>query len=346
MKKSILDEVSEATAAIASDRAIRKAGAESEHYKKLYKQAIKDLDDAQAREDAWLQIHDHRAPIKIRPQFKDSIDEAVGVLMLSDIHFEERVDPNTVNNQNEYNPDIARKRLAKFRESAMALVRKERTLARIKKLVLWFGGDMVTGFIHEELRETNWLHPLEAVQQVRVELVNILGFLLDHGGFDEIAVVCNYGNHGRTTEKMRISNAHRTSYEWMMYRDIAAQFSKEKRTKFLIADGYLEHIHAFDYLLRVHHGDGLKYGGGIGGLTVPLYRKVAGLNQTIRADWDILGHFHNLMYLPRATVNGSVIGYSPYAVKRCNSPMEAPQQAFFLVAKGHGPTCFNRVFCQ
>lgn len=346
LKRSLVDELEHSVNALASDRAIRKASAESDHFKKLYRQALKDLDDAQAREDAWLQIHDHRAPVSIAPRFKPSVDEAVGVLMLSDIHFEERVDRSTVNGRNEYTPDIARARLAKFRDSALQLIRKERALARINDLVLWFGGDMVTGFIHEELRETNWLHPLEAVQQVRVELVNLLGYLLDHAELSSIRVVCSYGNHGRATDKMRISNAHRTSFEWMMYRDIASQFCKEKRLQFLIADGYLEHANVLGTVLRFHHGDGLKFQGGIGGLTVPLNRKVAALNQAIRADWDCLGHFHSLQYLPRAVVNGSVIGLSPYAVKRVNAPAEPAQQAFFLVAKGHGPTCFNRVFCE
>lgn len=346
MKKTIVEEIEQSVSTIQSDMAARRSGAEAKRMGTLYKQALKALDEAQAREDAWLQIHEHRAPIKLKPQFKPSIDEAVGVLMLSDIHFEERVDPATVNGRNEYNPDIARARLAKFRQNSLSLVRKERNLARIKHLVLWWGGDMMTGHIHEELKETNWLHPVEAIEQVRKELVDQLGFLLDHGDFSGISVVCNYGNHGRTTEKMRISNAHRTSYEWMMYRSIAQQFAGEKRVKFQIADGYLEHIQVLETNLRTHHGDGLKYQGGIGGMTVPLNRKVASLNQTIYADWDLLGHFHSLMFLPRATVNGSVIGPSAYAVKRVNAPSEVPQQAFFLVAKGRGPTCFNRVFCE
>jgi rhodanese-related sulfurtransferase len=39
-----------------------------------------------------------------------------------------------------------------------------------------------------------------------------------------IKVVCKFGNHGRTGEKIRISTGYKNSYEWMVYHFIAAEF--------------------------------------------------------------------------------------------------------------------------
>jgi hypothetical protein len=79
----------------------------------------------------------------------------------------------------------------------------------------------------------------------------------------------------------------------------------------------------------------VKYQGGIGGLTVPLNKAVIGWNNARYADVTCGGHWHQYLPLPNAVVNGSLIGYNPYAEWIRASP-EKPQQASFVVDKKHG----------
>jgi hypothetical protein len=80
----------------------------------------------------------------------------------------------------------------------------------------------------------------------------------------------------------------------------------------------------------------VKFGGGVGGITIPIRKKLAAWNSAIRADLTVMGHFHQLMDGGDFVVNGSLIGYNEFAQAIGASPEEA-RQAFFLVhARGGG----------
>jgi hypothetical protein len=55
------------------------------------------------------------------------------------------------------------------------------------------------------------------------------------------------------------------------------------------------------------------------------------------AHCDFLGHFHQFTPHRRFMVNGSLIGYSPYAL-RVKAEFEPPQQVFCLWDKSRGKT--------
>jgi hypothetical protein len=50
-----------------------------------------------------------------------------------------------------------------------------------------------------------------------------------------------------------------------------------------------------------------------------------------------LGHFHQLEKSKKYAVNGSLIGWNPYAA-RIKADFERPQQTFILIDKEWGPT--------
>ena len=56
-------------------------------------------------------------------------------------------------------------------------------------------------YIHEELEESNYLSPTQATRFAKEKkIITAIKFYLQHGKFDKITVVCNYGNHGRTNK--------------------------------------------------------------------------------------------------------------------------------------------------
>ena len=256
--------------------------------------------------------------------------KATAILLASDWHVGERVDSPSVNYLNEYNPDIARKRARNFFSHARYLIEKERSKTEIEHCVLWLGGDLITGYIHEELEESNYLSPIEESLLIQELVSEGIAFLLTC--VKDVTVVCNYGNHGRTGKKKRISTGAKNSYEWLVYQHLSKQLPE---ARWLIASGYFNYLKLYNFNLRFHHGDGISYMGGVGGVTIPLIKFVNRANSQTRADLDFVGHFHQLTFHNQFVVNGSLIGVTPYSVG-CGFSYERPQQGFILVHEKHG----------
>ena len=95
------------------------------------------------------------------------------------------------------------------------------------------------------------MSPTEATILAKELILGGLRHLEDHGNFKKIIVVCNYGNHGRTTKMRRQSTGYKNSYEWMMFKEIQIPFINnrpEKRKNFL---SYSYVLHKFVELLEL-----------------------------------------------------------------------------------------------
>lgn len=268
---------------------------------------------------------------------------AVPVLVASDWHLEERVDPKTVDGVNEFNLQIAEARITKFFQRGLELVGMLRTRSNIDTLVLAVLGDLITNMIHEDQAESNYLSPTEATLTAYRWLCGGIDLLLKEGGFKRLLIPCCFGNHGRVTKKMRVSTAAKTSYEWMMYRLAAERYANDKRIEFQIADGYFTFVKIYDYVIRCHHGNGIQYQGGVGGVSIPLNKAIAQWNKMRHADLDILGHWHARQMSSNFVVNGALIGFSPYSIIIKGS-YERPQQSLFLMHPRWGKTVEMPVF--
>jgi hypothetical protein len=89
------------------------------------------------------------------------------------------------------------------------------------------------------------------------------------------------------------------------------------------------------FTVRAIHGYQISYGGGVGGLSIPLNKWLYRSNGNIRADLTLLGHFHQRLDGNSFLVNGSLIGHSPYA-EAFVFPFEPAQQTFFSVLARDG----------
>ena len=49
---------------------------------------------------------------------------------------------------------------------------------------------------------------------------------------------------------------------------------------------------ASKFNLRLYHGHQIKYSDGVGGLTIPLNKWQAKQDQIVRADFNLMGHYH------------------------------------------------------
>ena len=263
--------------------------------------------------------------------------ESIAVLVGSDWHIEERVDPKVVDGVNEFNLEISTARVEKFFQNGLSMIEMCRARTRIDTLVLALLGDIITGYIHEELTENNYLSPVEAVHKSYLLIQGGIDFLLKEGGLSKVIIPCCVGNHGRTTHRQRVSTSVKNSYEWLLYQFLAMAYKNDPRVQFIIADGYFVFADLYNTKIRFHHGEDIKYIGGVGGLTIPLNKAIAQWNKMRRVDIDVLGHWHTRINTRDAVVNGSLIGYSAYSIY-IKASYEPPSQNFFLVHPEYGKT--------
>lgn len=262
--------------------------------------------------------------------------QAACVLLCSDWHIGERVDRAAVSGRNEYNPAIAQKRLGKLIEGYLWMIEAWRAGRTgygwsIDTAVVWLGGDIITGMIHEDLAETNYLSPTQEVLLAQEMCTKLLDSVAAHPGIKRVLVPTSFGNHGRDTLDRRVSSSWSRSYEWMLYKMLQKQYAGGK-VQVQVTQDEVSRMDVLGTKLRFSHGDAMKYGGGIGGMTIPARKWLAKLDGTEKADVTNIGHFHQYVDLGDFVVNNCLIGFSPYA-QRVASYTPASQVCYLIDAK-------------
>lgn len=260
---------------------------------------------------------------------RDSGTSATAFAIASDWHSEERVKPSQVNDLNEFTLEVAERRIELFFQNTLKLVKAKRKDIKIDTLVLALLGDFFSGNIHEDVMESAQLGPAEACVWVFERVHRGIKFLLKNSDL-KIIIPCHSGNHARITKGQRIANEAGNSQEYLSYHFLARQFADEPRVEFRISEGYHSYLHVGGFKIRFHHGHWLKYSGGVGGLYIPVHKKIAKWNEGRRADLDVFGHYHQLIFAPQFICNGSLIGHAPYGIY-VGATYQKPKQAFFLV---------------
>jgi hypothetical protein len=261
--------------------------------------------------------------------------ESAAVVVWSDHHNEERVDPGQVSGKNEFNLQIYDRRFSQLVHGTLSWLGIEQQKTSIRTLVIALLGDFFTNSIHEDLAEANFLAPMDAAYNAQSHLIGGIEYILSHTPKTlELLIVCHSGNHARTTKKQRIATEAGNSLEHFMYYVMRDHFKGNPRVKFQIAEGYHSYVTFFEkYVVRFHHGHAIKYQGGVGGISISANKAIAQWNKA-RPDvnLDVFGHFHTRYDGGSFISNGCLIGYSAYAVSIKGS-YEKPSQTFFLINK-------------
>lgn len=320
------------------DFEIHKLEAKKDDNRKLLDEAKERIRILEKERAAFLGLENRDVvPYVIEPKVpSEHNSEAVAFMIASDWHNEERVRRGDVSDLNEYNLDIFQKRADNFFRGGQRLWEINRRDNEIKTIVLGLLGDFITGSIHEDAAESNYLPPADAIMNAEEKIVSGINFLLEHTDAEELVVPCHSGNHGRMTKKQRHSTEMGNSLEEVMYRHLEKTYADHPRVKFRIASGYHSYLSLWDkFLIRFHHGHNIRYQGGVGGLTIPVNKAINDWNKQERyraVNLDVFGHFHQYVSHSNFVCNGSLIGYNSYAVA-IKAPFERPQQAFFLVGR-------------
>jgi hypothetical protein len=306
---------------------------------------LKELVTAKGALDAIALATSTSLPPVKRRELRSGLREATAVFMLSDVHADERVRLGETPYPNVYDPEIADRSIGRFFSGAEWLIAHHRSAFAIRDVVCWFGGDLMSGHIHDELKENTSATPIEMMLWLRPRLVAGIDRLLADPKIDRLLVPCSYGNHGRNTHKPYRALGAIHSYEWALYQFLALHYAKEPRVKFLADKSAHQYVHVYDWDLHFHHGDETNYGGGVGGITIPLNKATAQWDLASKCHYHHFGHWHQYIDTGRIVVNGSVIGFNAYAMSIKATP-EPPQQAFYLLDSKRGKTCKSPIWVR
>lgn len=287
------------------------------------------------------------APEPIQPLGRHGpLPEATYISAFSDAHPGALVRPREVRGLNEYSPEIFEARFERYCQGNLIMLNAARSAWDVNTFLWWWGGDLIENFLHDENFSENTLSPTEESLLLFKTLCRGIDFLLAKSDCARIRIATNNGNHGRNTKKMHATGAFLRSYEFMVYQLVYEKYKDEPRIEWNLCLGYEQVLDIYGWKLRTHHGDAIKFGGGVGGVAPALYRRIHRVNSAEYADWDLMGHFHAWGFLPRAAMNGSLIGYNAFA-QRMGMPFEEPIQISWVVdAKHKMPSAMNPIFCK
>lgn len=283
--------------------------------------------------------------VEIPNKKKCELDEGnTGFLIASDWHADEVVKPSTVLGKNEYNEDIAEQRIKNFFANAIYMIKKK----PVDNLVVGLIGDMIGGYIHDELAQTNSMSPMQGISFVKSLIISGLKKIHDElPDLQQITVVGICGNHTRTTSKMQFSNGFAMNHEFFMHKDIEQTLTLMglSKFKFIIPESEFAYISIYDKKVLMCHGHQFRSAGGIGGIYPSMFKWYAKMNQTIQIDKAFIGHYHQMIYTKEVCVNGSLKGYDAFAMGH-GLAYEVPQQTYVILNEKRGFIFYSPIFAD
>lgn len=330
-------------------RQLERSLARSEQKRKIaeekYAAAEKEIAEYAKRQEYIDELETGPNPKSVSFRSTKPSGSATAIIAWNDWHVEEYVDPATVNGLNAYDLKIAEDRFRHVLKNSVKLLNSDRTISNIRDIVLAVLGDMITGYIHEELMEGNLLSPTEALLFAQDMIATGIDFLLKEADVDSITVVTSIGNHGRTTPKRRIATAYKNSFEWLMYQNLARTYRNNPRVKWKIERSYHNFLEVQGKVVRFHHGDALRYQGGIGGITIPVLKAISQWDKAHHADLDVFGHWHQLLPHRKFVACNCMIGYTPYSAE-IKADFSPPSQTYIVMDKTRPhPVVVREIYC-
>jgi len=270
------------------------------------------------------------------------------VVMLSDTHFDEVVNPDEMEGLNAYDRRIATMRLERWAHNVIKVARHYLAGLKYDGIVVLLGGDIFSGDIHEELAETNEDTMLGSLLYWSEQVAAALDVL--HREFGTMHVASVMGNHGRMTRKPRAKLRAKTNFDWLLSKMLEKHFKGNDKVSFIVPESADVLVHVYGHGQLLTHGDQVTGGGGIGGIYPPIMRLRARKQQRhlqVGSSFSTLwmGHWHQYLSTPSLVVNGSLKGYDEYAMVS-NFAFEQPQQAFAVVTPEKGLTMQAPIFCM
>lgn len=279
-------------------------------------------------------------------------EEREAILVISDVHLQEVVEPMQMMGINEYNTEIALERLAYLFERATEQCRD----LGITRITVALGGDLIGGTIHEELIRSSDISAVKAIMVMSDFLATEIRELKKY--FSYVSVQGVVGNHGRILAGKPYFNDY-VKWNW---ETLILTWIKDRLEGVVDFISFPESVFClFDVLgnkFLLTHGHTFG-GGGNGYQTFPngISKNASKLQGVIdnnsqaccdyfgvdntKIDYFIIGHYHNagsmLSFYRNIPVyiNGSVKGADAFSLQKMSAGSK-PSQKLIVVEAGVG----------
>ena len=263
--------------------------------------------------------------------------------VLSDPHVGEVVRPEEMGGYNAYNLRIAEQRLKAYYENVVTMARDYLTGWEFEGIVHPIPGDIVSGSIHDELRDTDELSVLDSTLWAAERILAGIHLWAEH--FGRVHVIVSPGNHGRDSQKPRYKRRNAHNADIHTARIMAMQASDPEIT-WHIPETIDADFTVYSTRFRAVHGEeysrnnpGTSEIGFMGPVTRGTLRSARAKEAEGRPfDVNVVAHNHQVANTPELGIiaNGTLKGYDEYARGLSLKP-RPPEQAMFLVDPTHGP---------
>jgi len=311
--------------------------------------------------DALIEAQDIRAGVLklISPPLRPHLDipavkstpgNRTVIVHLSDWHCGEVVDIDEMEGLNSYNLGIFRSRVGRLGNAAKELLTTHWKGKPPERIILIFGGDMLTGEIHAELAQTNDALSAPAVRECAQILAGLVKLLREIAPIDIYSLP---GNHGRLTLKPQSKGMASNSFDTLITQvvEMVVTLDGTKGVRFFYPKSGDAIFRVYGLTFCAAHGDriGSRGGQGFVGPIATILRGVAKTRsyyaaQGIIIDYVLVGHFHTTSKLPRAFSNGSLVGPSEYSRDLKADPEESKQN-MIVVHNEKGIVDFQELKC-
>ena len=322
---------------------VAKSNLKMREWRAKHKDAVKIAMEVERRYEFLVGI---QKPVKPKrfPKPRKSKQRGVAVIVpATDWHAEERVFAERVSGKNHFDLAEAEERIKRYYQKVPEMIDHQSRLAPVKELWHPLLGDLLSGYIHEELLETNELSPTQACMFLQEMILSGIELWLKETSLP-ISIPTCVGNHSRTTPLKRIKTSCANSFEWLLYKTMEKYYANNSRVRWMVGEGYHNTQTIAGRKVRFHHGDGLRYNGGVGGITIPVNKSIAAWNQIETVDLDVFGHWHTFLWnYPDWVSCGALIGYTEFAVE-IKAKFQHPTQTFIVLDELYGVTNVKPIF--
>ncbi len=280
------------------------------------------------------------------------------ILHLSDLHVGETVERSEVMGVNEYNQEIAEKRIGRLFNTACILTTTAWPAqdSAPSTIFVLLGGDLISGHgLHPEHAETDGGTAYEqskwAAQYIAAGILRLHLEVKEHFGIEvPIEVISVVGNHGRMTfGKPRTKLVSIQSYDTLVSDFVEAALKGYQSIRHYRPRGFDAYFDCVGWPMLVTHGDRMGSGGGTGFIgpmatIIKGHRKIIDTEHRQRRPVCAVfsGHFHTTGVTPFGFANGSGVGYGEFA-KSIRADPEPAQQNYIVFHERIGMLRWHKI---
>lgn len=289
--------------------------------------------------------------------------EQESLALFSDLHYYSKIDRRASNGLAEYNIDIARHRLARWRNGVLRFTQMDQIVIDLKRLNIFALGDDLEG--HGEMFASQALQMSESI------IFQVMGFVEDMTEiilsflerYETIRIIKVPGNHGRVAARARGSYTP-DNFETMAWELIAERIRNQTggvwstslngvrsltggKVDFHIHYGAIAFVNVLGWLCAARHGHGIK---GLQSTYTGAQDNKFRLNAVIGEiiNWYFKAHLHEAQSSEseiRGEIiqNGCFVGPSLLSIEMSRAAANLPSQEFMLFHPKRGKTHHYRI---